>query len=117
MWVYALNRNLALTVLAWGIFFFMIGLSLAVTAYGMALEVVLPYVAVGTGVILIGLNSVRAFLGITPSRFSLFIGILVFVLGIGLVATGSLLPWYAIVVMLVGLFVIAEAARSLVKSK
>lgn len=52
------------------------------------------------------------------NKFSLFIGILAFVLG-GLAVTGYLetLPWYAIVIILIGLFIIAEAVRALAKSK
>jgi hypothetical protein len=116
--VRALNKNVALTSLAWGIFFVMIGISLAMSGYGIAFEAMLPYIAVGTGIILIGLNIARTGLGMTLSKFSLFIGILAFILG-GLAVMGYLymLPWYAIVIILIGLFIIAEAASSLAKSK
>jgi len=112
----ALNKNVALTSLAWGIFFVMIGVSLTMTVYGIALEAMLPCIAVGTGVILIGLNVARTGLGMTLSKFSLFIGILALVLG-GAALMGYMLPWYAMVIVLIGLFIIAEAARSLSKSK
>ena len=112
----ALNKNVALTSLAWGIFFVMIGVSLTMTVYGIALEAMLPYIAVGTGVILIGLNVARTGLGMTLSKFSLFIGILALVL-CGAALMGYMLPWYAMVIVLIGLFIIAEAARSLSKSK
>ncbi|MEM3577424.1 MAG: hypothetical protein QXX51_03100 [Candidatus Bathyarchaeia archaeon] len=113
-----MNKNVALTSLAWGLFFVMIGVSLAMTGYGMTFEAMLPYIAVATGIILIGLNVARTGLGMGLSKFSLFIGILAFVLG-GLAVTGYLqmLPWYAIVIILIGLFIIAEAARALAKSK
>ncbi|MGB9676436.1 MAG: hypothetical protein ACPL0C_04540 [Candidatus Bathyarchaeales archaeon] len=96
----------------------MIGVSLAMTGVGVRFEDMMPYIAVGTGVILIGLSVARTSLGMELNKFSLFIGILAFVLG-GLAVTGYLetLPWYAIVIILIGLFIIAEAARALAKSK
>lgn len=96
----------------------MIGVSLAMTGYGIAFESTLPYIAVGTGVILIGLNVARAGLGVGLSKFSLFVGILAFIFG-GLAVIGYLqtLPWYAVVIILIGLFIIAEAARALARSK
>jgi peptidoglycan/LPS O-acetylase OafA/YrhL len=113
-----LNKNVALTSLAWGLFFVMIGVSLAMTGYGITFETIIPCIAVGTGIILIGLNVARTGLGMELNKFSLFIGILAFVLG-GLAVTGYLetLPWYAIVIILIGLFIIAEAVRALAKSK
>jgi hypothetical protein len=117
--VQALNKNVALTSLAWGIFFVMIGVSWAIGSYyQVAFDAIVPYVAVGAGIILIGLNVARTSLGMTLSKFSLFIGILAFILG-GLAVMGylSMLPWYAIVIIIIGLFIIAEAASSLAKSK
>ncbi|MGB9741288.1 MAG: hypothetical protein ACPLW5_05985 [Candidatus Bathyarchaeales archaeon] len=111
-----MNRNVALTSLAWGIFFVMIGVSLAMTVYGIAFEAMVPYIAVGTGVILIGLNIARTGLGMALSKFSLFIGTLAFILG-GAALVGYVLPWYAMIIVLIGLFIIAEAAHSLAKSK
>ncbi|MEM2106089.1 MAG: hypothetical protein QXV21_06485 [Candidatus Bathyarchaeia archaeon] len=96
----------------------MIGVSLAMTGYGVTFEAMLPYIAVGTGIILIGLSVARTGLGMELNKFSLFVGVLAFVLG-GLAAMGYLqtLPWYAIIIILIGLFIIAEAMRALTKSK
>lgn len=94
----------------------MVGVSLAMWSYGVAYEVMLPYIAVGTGIILIGLNVARTGLGMGLSKFSLFIGILVLVLG-GAAVMGYALPWYVMVIVLIGLFIIAESVRALAKSK
>jgi len=111
-----LNKNVALTSLAWGLFFILIGVSL-VAAYYNAKNVA-PYFAIGVGIILIGLNLSRKGLGMRLSIFGLFIGILAICLG-GTVFLGlPLWPWgYSMIIVLIGLFVIAEAAESLGKRK
>jgi len=106
-----LNRNVALTSLAWGLFFVLIGLSWAVSN---AVDVV-PYVALGAGIILIGLNVARTGLGMHLSKFSLFIGIVALAFGVALM--GYPLPLPETIIVLIGLFIIAEAARSLTKSR
>lgn len=112
-----MNKNVALTSLAWGLFFVMIGVSLAMTGYGVAFETMLPYIAVGTGIILIGLSIARTSLGMELNKFSLFIGVLAFILG-SLAAIGYLQTLgYAAIIILIGLFIIAEAARALTRSK
>jgi peptidoglycan/LPS O-acetylase OafA/YrhL len=114
--VIKLNKNVALTSLAWGLFFVLIGISLVAAYYGV--KNVAPYFAIGIGIILIGLNLSRKGLGMRLSIFGLFIGIVAICLG-GTVFLGlSLWPWgYAIIIVLIGLFVIAEAAESLGKRK
>jgi len=107
-----LNRNVALTSLAWGLFFVLIGLSWAVSN---VVDVV-PYVALGAGIILIGLNVARTGLGMRLSKFSLFIGIVAFAFG-GVALMGYELPLFETIIVLIGLFIIAEAARSLTKSR
>ncbi|MDH5793323.1 MAG: hypothetical protein OEZ18_02015 [Candidatus Bathyarchaeota archaeon] len=109
-----MNRNVALTSLAWGLFFILIGLSLVAMVYGVD---VIPYVALGAGIILIGLNITRKGLGMMLSKFSLFIGIVAFALGGAVLLGFTAVPWYAMIIVLIGLFIIAEAARSLTKSR
>ncbi|MDH5266678.1 MAG: hypothetical protein OEW62_03250 [Candidatus Bathyarchaeota archaeon] len=107
-----MNRNVALTSLAWGLFFVLIGLSWAVSN---VVDVV-PYVALGAGIILIGLNVARTGLGMRLSKFSLFMGIVAFAFG-GVALIGYELPLFETIIVLIGLFIIAEAARSLTKSR
>jgi hypothetical protein len=108
-----LNRSVALTSLAWGLFFVLVGLSwVAGEYYGVP---AVPYVAVGTGLILIGLNVARTGLGMRLSWFSLFIGIVAFAFG-GAALVGYALPLLPTIIVLIGLFVIAEAAKGLRKS-
>jgi hypothetical protein len=112
--VIKLNKNVALASLAWGLFFILIGFSLVAFYYGVD---VIPYVAVGAGAILIGLNISRKGLGMRLSKFGLFIGIVAIGLG-GVIFLGlPLLPSFAMIIVLIGLFVIAEAAASLGKPK
>ena len=111
MWWFGLNKNVALTSLAWGLFFVLIGLSWAVSN---VVDVV-PYVALGAGIILIGLNVARTGLGMHLSKFSLFIGIVALAFGVALM--GYPLPLPETIIVLIGLFIIAEAARSLTKSR
>jgi len=107
-----LNKSVALTSLAWGLFFVLIGLSWAVSN---VVDVV-PYVALGAGIILIGLNVARTGLGMHLSKFSLFIGIVALVFG-GAALMDYRLPLFETIIVLIGLFIIAEAARSLTKSR
>lgn len=107
-----MNKSVALTSLAWGLFFVLIGVSWAASGY----YDVIPYVALGTGIILIALNIARTSLGMTLSKFSLFIGIVAFALG-GAKLMGTPLPLPETIIVLIGLFIIAEAARALRKSK
>lgn len=109
-----MNRNVALTSLAWGIFFVLIGLSWAASNY-YSVDAV-PYVTLGAGIILIGINVARTGLGMTLSKFSLFIGIVAFAFG-GAAIMGYSLPLLETIIVLIGLFVVAEAARALSKSK
>ncbi len=107
-----MNRNVALTSLAWGLFFVLIGLSWAVSN---VVDVV-PYVALGAGIILIGLNVARTGLGMRLSKFSLFIGIVAFAFG-GAALMNYRLDLFQTIIVLIGLFIIAEAVRALMKAK
>lgn len=109
-----MNRNVALTALAWGVFFVWIGLSwIASEYYHVPMG---AYAALGVGIILIGLNAARTFLGLKPSKFSLFIGIIALAFG-GTSLMGFELPIWQTILVLIGLFIIAEALSSMAKSK
>lgn len=108
------NKNVALAALAWGLFFVWIGLSwIATEYYRFPME---AYIAFGVGIILIGLNAARVGLGLKLSKFSLFIGVVALVIG-GAFLTGFQLPLLQTIILLIGLFIIAEAAASLAKSR
>jgi hypothetical protein len=110
-----LNKNVALTSLAWGLFFILIGVSLVAAYYNVN---VVPYSAIGVGIILIGLNVSRKGLGMRLSEFGLFIGIVAICLGGAIFLGLPLMPWgYAMIIVLIGLFIIAEASVSLSKRK
>lgn len=109
-----MNKSVALTSLAWGVFFVWIGLSWVVSEYyGVSME---SYVALGVGLILIGLNVARTGFGLRLSKFSLFIGIIALIFG-GTALMGYVLPLWQTILVLIGLFIIAEAVSSLAKSK
>ena len=109
-----MNKSVALTSLAWGLFFVLIGVSWIANEYYETPMV--PYVTLGAGIILIGLNLARTSLGVSLSKFSLFIGIVAFAFG-GASVMGYELPLWQTIIVLIGLFIIAEAVRSLTKSR
>ena len=105
-------RNKALNGLAWGAFIILIGAGwLAGDYYQIDTG---PYVAFGVGLILIGLNIARSGFGLRISNFSLFIGIIAFAIG-GAGILGYSLPLIPTIVILIGLFIIAEAVQKLAK--
>lgn len=102
----------ALDGMAWGAFIILIGAGWwAGEYYQMDTG---PYVALGVGLILIGLNGARAGAGNRISKFSLFIGIVAFAIG-GAGILGYSLPLIPTIVILIGLFIIAEAIEKLTK--
>ena len=95
----ALNKRLESA--AWGLFLVMLGLIWLVPDNKVPQDAWL----LGAGVILLGLNGIRYLKGIRPSGFSVFLGVLGVLLGIG----GLLdldLPVVPILVILVGLSMI-----------
>lgn len=98
--------------LAWGFFILLIGLGWYIEgAYGIETS---PYISLGVGVILIGLNTARIVSNIKISKFSLFIGLIALVMGAaGIVGfTFELIPT---IIILIGLFMIGEAAAKITK--
>lgn len=108
-----MNKSVALTSLAWGLFFVVIGISWAASGY-YTVDLLIPIVALSAGIILIGISLARASFGMSLSKFSLFIGIIALAFG-GAALMGYSLPLWQTVIVLIGLFIIAEAVRSLTK--
>ncbi len=102
------TTNRVLDAIAWGVFAVLLGAGWMASSYYQVDTGI--YVALGVGFILITLNVVRIALGVRVSRFSLFIGLLALALsGTGLL--GFALPFVPTVVVLVGLFIVAEALQ------
>jgi hypothetical protein len=74
------------------------------------------YVAVGVGIILIGINLIRLGVGIKVSKFSLFIGLIAFALG-GAGIIGISLPLVPMVIILIGLFIVAEGLQKATRNR
>jgi hypothetical protein len=98
--------------LAWGFFILLIGLGWYIeSAYGLESS---PYISLGVGVILLGLNVARLTSNIKISKFSLFIGLVALIMGTAgiLGSTFELIPT---IIILIGLFMIGEAASKLTR--
>jgi hypothetical protein len=95
-----------LTTVAWGIFFILVG---GAWIYGETYHIDMgTVIALGIGLILIGLNLARSSIGAKMSRFSLGIGILALLIGLARYF-GLKLDVFPLIIILIGLFVIAEA--------
>ena len=105
-------NNRALDGLAWGLFIILIGVGWwAGEYYQMDTG---PYIALGVGLILLGLNATRAGTGIKISKFSLFIGLVALAIG-GAGILGYSLNLFLTIVILIGLFIVGEALGKLLK--
>jgi len=77
--------------------------------YGQAYGVDMGWIiAIGVGLILIGLNVARTATGVGMGKFSLGIGILALVIGLAQYA-GLKVDILPLIIILIGLFIIAEA--------
>jgi hypothetical protein len=95
-----------LTTVAWGLFFILVG---GAWFYGETYKVdVGTIIAIGVGLILVGLNLARSSIGVKMSKFSLGIGILALLLGVARYF-GMKLDILPLIIILIGLFIIAEA--------
>ncbi len=101
-------RNKVFDAVAWGTFIVLLGVGwLTSIAYQVSTTV---YIALGVGVILIALNLARYFTAIKISKFSLFVGLVALALsGAGII--GYELPFIPTLVVLIGMFVVAEAIQ------
>jgi len=106
--------NKVLDTLAWGVFVVLLGAGwITSTYYHMDTGI---YIALGVGVILIALNLARKAARIAISKFSLFIGMLALALsGAGIV--GFAMPFIPTLIVLVGLFIVAEAIQKTINKK
>ena len=98
--------------LAWGLFIVLLGVGWFVEGET-GIETG-PYISLGVGLILIGLNGARVLNNIKLSKFSLFIGLVALAMGI----TGILgyrFELFPTIIILIGLFMIGEAATKLSK--
>ena len=102
------TTNKVLDAIAWGVFIVLLGVGwIASSYYSMDTGI---YIALGVGFILIALNVARMSLRISVSKFSLFIGVLALALsGAGLL--GFAMPFVPTVIVLVGLFIVAQAVQ------
>jgi len=95
-----------LTTVAWGLFFILVG---GAWMYGQYYHQDMgTVIAIGVGLLLIGLNLARAAMGQRMGKFSLAIGILALLIGIGRYA-GIPIDIVPLVIILIGLFIVAEA--------
>ena len=95
-----------LTTLAWGLFFILVG---GAWLYGEMFQVDMgTVIALGVGLILIGLNLARSSIGVSMSKFSLGIGILALFIGLARYF-GMKVDILPLIIILIGLFIIAEA--------
>ncbi len=104
--------NNSLDALAWGLFIVLIGVGWYVgAAYDMDSG---PYIALGVGLILLGLNLARTQMGIKISKFSLFVGLVALAIGVAGIF-GYALDLLLTVIILIGLFIIGEAIEKILK--
>ena len=104
--------NKTLDSLAWGLFVILIGVGWYV---GAAYETDTgSYIAIGAGLILVGLNLTRNQMGIKISKFSLFVGLVALAIGVAGVL-GYALDLFLTVIILIGLFIIGEALEKILK--
>ena len=104
--------NKTLDSLAWGLFIILIGVGWYI---GATYEIDTgSYIAVGVGLILIGLNLARNQMRIKISKFSLFVGIVALAIGIAGVL-GYALDLFLTVIILIGLFIIGEAIEKMLR--
>jgi hypothetical protein len=108
------SMNKLLDGVAWGSFFILLGIGWLLSSY-YAVEMG-AYIAIGVGAILIAINVVRPTLGINISKFSLFIGLIAIALGGSSILNYSL-PLIPTLIMLAGLFVVAEGLQKLTTQK
>ena len=104
--------NKTLDSLAWGLFIILIGVGWYVGAtYEMDTG---AYIALGVGLILIGLNLIRSLMGVKISKFSFFVGLVALAIGVAGVL-GYAMDLFLTVIILIGLFIIGEALGKLLK--
>lgn len=108
------TTNKVLDAIAWGVFVVLLGAGWIASSYYHVDTGI--YVALGVGFILIALNVARMTMRIPVSKFSLFIGLLALALsGTGIL--GFAMPFIPTVIVLVGMFIVAEAIQKTISKK
>jgi hypothetical protein len=97
-----MHLNKRLEAIAWGLFLIMIG-----GLWLMPEAVPEGTWLIGVGIIMLGLNLVRKMYGIKMSGFTIFLGIVALIIGIG-AFVGADLPIFPILIILWGLSVVLE---------
>ncbi len=97
-----LNRRLE--TMSWGLFLIMIG------GFALLKDVPEGTWLIGAGVIMLGLNAVRLLVGIRASGFTLILGTIALLSGIGSVY-GIDIPVGPLLIILIGLAIIVRALR------
>ena len=98
--------------LAWGLFVVLLGVGWLIESQT-GIETG-SYISLGVGLILIGLNGARVLNKTRLSKFSLFIGLVALAMGIAGIL-GYKLELFPTIIILIGLFMIGEAATKLTK--
>lgn len=108
------TKNKIFDAIAWGVFIVLLGVGwITSTYYQMDTGI---YIALGAGLILIALNFARWTTGISISKFSLLIGMLALALsGSGIL--GFAMPFIPTLIVLVGLFIVAQAMQKTTSKK
>lgn len=98
-----------LTTVAWGLFFILVGGAWIYSqTYHQDMGTISTIIAIGVGLILIGLNLGRAAISVPIGKFSLGIGILALMIGLARYAGIQVDP-VPLIIILIGLFIVAEA--------
>ncbi len=100
------SLNSFLETVSWGLFF--VGLGVIFAVQSISKVDIKGGVFILVGALLIGLNALRKQKQIAVSKFTLFIGILLFLLGISDIA-GFKLPVVETLLILIGLFIVLGA--------
>jgi len=104
----------ALDSLGWGLFIVLVGVGWYIgSVYEMDTG---SYIALGVGLILIGINVIKAKQNIKINKFAIFFAIVILAIG----TTGILgyaLDLFLTIIIVIGLFVIEEALAKILKNK
>lgn len=100
--------------LGWGLFIVLIGVGWYIgSAYKIDTG---SFIALGVGLILLGINLIRVKSNIKINRFAIFIGVLALAIGAAGIL-GYSLDLLPTILIIVGLFVIEEALAKIIKRK
>ncbi|MEJ2241942.1 MAG: hypothetical protein P8Y18_07350 [Candidatus Bathyarchaeota archaeon] len=100
--------------LGWGLFIILIGIGWFIgSTYKIDTG---SYIALGVGLILIGINLIKAKSDIKINRFAMFVAVLLLAIG-GAGILGYSLDLFSTILVVIGLFIIEEALAKIIKRK